>query len=481
MAKKFNNPAELLNTVCKKFHDDNALIQPDFKRFSNRIVYKSLTYGEFGWYVNEYIKILRARGVKKGDRILLLLPFSFELYTAIVAIMAIGATAVFVEPWMMKRKYRVLINDIKLDFVICERKLFILLRFFTFFGKSLLYIPIPKLVKAIRRREDMEFEEVDINEAAIITFTTGSGDVPKKVVRSYGDLNCQLKQVALTIPPDFDSTDFVTFPNLILFNLSQGATSVIPHRSYRGEILNGGIYRKVIDELKVGRIFMSPRNIETIFEKRFGNQVRSIYTGGGPITLRCIKSIRNIEKVRIFYGSTEIEPISTIELNEYIKSDKCRGIPVGKPINGVKIRINCFDNNIGEIEARYDRCNESTYSDRWFKTGDVGYIDEGGNICLMGRMNNIPKYDNGYIYPFEVQRIVEKNRENNTVLPLYINKKLVIIVSPQSDRVNSIIRNFLLEKGIREFHIISLDKIPRDPRHHSKIDMKEIKKKFSNY
>jgi len=80
--------------------------------------------------VNEYIKILRARGVKKGDRILLLLPFSFELYTAIVAIMAIGATAVFVEPWMMKRKYRGLINDIKLDFVICDRKLFILLRFF---------------------------------------------------------------------------------------------------------------------------------------------------------------------------------------------------------------------------------------------------------------------------------------------------------------------------------------------------------------
>ena len=481
MEKRLNNPAKFLDIVSNKFPDKTALIQPSKGIVFGKINYKSIKYREFKGNVINYIKILKKRGVKRGDKILLLLPFSFELYIAIVAIISLGAVAVFVEPWMMRRRYSSLIGNTELSYVISSRRLFMILRFMKIIEGKLFYLPVAKVEKRSLEGDDIAFEYVDMSEPAIITFTTGSGNYPKMVVRSYGDLNCQLKQIASTVPRS-DTTDLITFPNLILFNLSQGGVTVIPSKKYRGGVLDGKFYRGVIEELDVGRIFMSPKNLETVFEEKFGNRVTSVYTGGGPITKRCVEKIKGIENVKIFYGSTEVEPISVIKLEAYLHDEKCKGIPAGKPLDGVEVKIDCFDNDIGELMVRYDNCIESSYSSRWFKTGDVGYVDKMGNICLMGRVNSISKYADRYIYPFELKRILEIECMYNTVSPLTVNDELVIVVSDEGsrDKIRGIIENHLRKKGIDKFRILFLGKIPSDPRHHSKIEVKKLKKMLFN-
>ena len=476
MANIFNNPVKLLNETGDKFPDRVALIQPERKLLSG-IEYHHLSYGELKYNVNEYIKVLKKKGVKKGDRIVLLIPFSFELYIAIIAIISIGAVAVFVEPWMMRKRYEKQIYDMDTHFVICSKKIFILLRLLGRLRRNLKYTKIPRVEKGSSGKKPITFNGIDYNDPAIVTFTTGSGNMPKTVVRSYGDLTCQLQHIAQIIHRN-DTVDFITFPNLILFNISQGGTSLIPDKRYRGGVLDGEIYRKFIRRLKVGRVFASPANLEAIFSKDVNDKIEAVYTGGGLLKRELIEKMRSVKNIQIFYGSTEVEPISTIDSKEYIKSDRCRGYNVGHPVEGVEVKIDYFDNNIGEILVKDIEDEKSTYSKKFFKTGDVGYINDYNEICLLGRINNITKYNGKYVYPFELQFELEIEGIKADIFPVQVKKHLKIVVSgvKKGERIVGIIDKLLKNHNIIDYDILFFKKIPKDPRHHSKIDMKRLRK-----
>lgn len=90
------------------------------------------------------------------------------------------------------------------------------------------------------------------------------------------------------------------------------------------------------------------------------------------------------------------------------------GVCVGKPAPHVELRI-CVDgsSNVGKILTRgphvmlgyWDHtqsraCNPS--NEVWFDTGDVGSIDEKGNLWLVGRANGRIKSGGENVYPEEV-------------------------------------------------------------------------------
>ena len=98
----------------------------------------------------------------------------------------------------------------------------------------------------------------------------------------------------------------------------------------------------------------------------------------------------------------------------YTSVHKPQGVCVGKPAPHVELKI-CVDGSShvgriltrgphlmlrywGEISAKAtDFSNES-----WFDTGDVGSIDEHGNVWLIGRVNGKIKSGGENIYPEEV-------------------------------------------------------------------------------
>jgi acyl-activating enzyme 14 len=98
----------------------------------------------------------------------------------------------------------------------------------------------------------------------------------------------------------------------------------------------------------------------------------------------------------------------------YTSVHKPQGVCVGKPAPHVELKI-CVDGSShvgriltrgphvmlrywGEIPAKAtDFSNES-----WFDTGDVGSIDEHGNVWLIGRVNGKIKSGGENIYPEEV-------------------------------------------------------------------------------
>jgi long-chain acyl-CoA synthetase len=108
------------------------------------------------------------------------------------------------------------------------------------------------------------------------------------------------------------------------------------------------------------------------------------------------------------YGLTETAPIVT--LNHPLRS--ARGA-VGKPIAGVEVRIA----EDGEILVRGDNVTTGYYNapeetrasfkDGWFHTGDIGALDEKGQLHIRGRKKEMIVTPEGLnVFPEDVERVL---------------------------------------------------------------------------
>lgn len=141
------------------------------------------------------------------------------------------------------------------------------------------------------------------------------------------------------------------------------------------------LQHKVFDRLVYGRI----RDV-------FGGRLRFAFSGGGPLGERLTHFFRGIG-VLVFegYGLTETSPTLTVNT-----ADAWRPGTVGRPLAGTTIRIA----DDGEILARgpqvfagYWHAEEATAAtftdDGWFRTGDIGELDDDGFLRITGRKKDI--------------------------------------------------------------------------------------------
>jgi len=114
------------------------------------------------------------------------------------------------------------------------------------------------------------------------------------------------------------------------------------------------------------------------------------------------------------YGLTETSPIITINRNE---KGKVKLGSVGLPIEGVTVKI-AEDGEIlckgPDVMAGYYNDPELTGAafdeDGWFRTGDIGYIDEGGFLMVTDRKKEIFKLSNGkFVAPQVIENIFRES------------------------------------------------------------------------
>jgi len=118
------------------------------------------------------------------------------------------------------------------------------------------------------------------------------------------------------------------------------------------------------------------------------------------------------------YGMSETVMLTS---NAYRAQDGVRRAgTVGKPLPGVQLRIHdekgrpCHAGEIGGIEVKgpnvfsgYWRMPEKTAeeftTDLWFKTGDVGKVDEDGIVTIVGRSKDLIISGGYNVYPAEIE------------------------------------------------------------------------------
>ena len=149
-----------------------------------------------------------------------------------------------------------------------------------------------------------------------------------------------------------------------------------------------------------------------------GGKMRYLISGGSALSEKVQKDLHGLGfTVLEGYGLTESSPVLTVARPE---NKLLRG-SVGKPLPGVEVRIeNPDENGVGEVLARgqnvmlgyykNEEATETALQDRWLRTGDLGRLDDDGNLYIVGRSKDVIIDSNGKnIYPDEIEDIYGKS------------------------------------------------------------------------
>lgn len=258
----------------------------------------------------------------------------------------------------------------------------------------------------------------------VLTMTSGSTGDPKPIVLSQ---KCKLRRaidgaklpyhlsehdVILTASPMYHSLGM----RLGLLPLLIGATSVILHKFAPGPWL-----RSVEEEGVTFTIPVSHHLVQLLplAEDHDLGSLRCLVSSSAllrPEEKRlCIERFRC--RLHECYGTSEVGIVTDLSLSDAPATNS-----VGKPLPHVKLRViddegnPCAPGEIGEILCRtttafsgYDGVPEATaaaFVDGYFRTGDLGYLDEQGYLYLKGRKKEVIKVGGVSVYPDDIERVI---------------------------------------------------------------------------
>ncbi len=512
----------LLETV--KIHPEKIAIIEKRRGITGRSGYRKFTYSEMMSDIRLVASRLRKKGFKKGDRIVVFTPMSYELYVIVLAIFYIGAVTVFMDAWASRERLTQACLTVKpKGFIGCLKAQLLMIvpeirKIPVKILDRLLFLPsIPGSLK------DDGPQEIDEDDEGLVTLTTGSTGMPKGANRTHGFLSKQFDVLISHLGIVETNIDLTALPVFVFCNLGAGATSVLPvFNPAKPTEFDPEAVINQIKECNISTSVGSPAFYEKLADyltqKNEQVSIKRIYTGGAPVFKTLAKKFRKAfpdTDMEIVYGCTEAEPISSIKLDDFLKSDSSLGVAVGhpdpavdvkvlKPLNGAVVIEEskglqdylAAQGEVGEIIVTgphvlksymgdVDAWRENKIKDGeriWHRTGDAGKIDSSGRICLHGRIRNVIHTNRGDVYSLPYEQMIMDIEGVSFASIMECDGRLFAAVEPNPDLPESKRQELVeISKGmlvdLNPFRIFLLNRIPRDPRHNSKVDFAEFRKK----
>lgn len=167
----------------------------------------------------------------------------------------------------------------------------------------------------------------------------------------------------------------------------------------------------------------------------FGGKLEYIICGGAPLQKKYVQAFRSLGiEILNGYGITECSPVVATNRNFYHQDGS-----VGQILKECQVRI-----QNSEIQVRgknvmlgYYHDTEATteaFEDGWFRSGDLGYVDDKGFLYVTGRKKNLIILSNGEnISPEELEELLLKHELVKEVLVYAEDGVITAEIFPDSE------------------------------------------------
>lgn len=503
--------------------------------------HKSVTVAELYHISNKIAKGFTDLGIEKGDRVILFVPMSLYLYASMFALQKIGAIPTFLDSWARRDQLGVSAEVAAPKCMISFQQAFDLCSGAEVFDKMPLKIVVgdhtgdfdSSIEKLMQSEGEVPICPMEQEETALITFTTGSSGTPKGANRTHRFLAAQHYALHRGLPYVESDVDLPVFPIFSLNNLAEGVATVIPS-------FDVGVPTETVPitllgqfkECKVTCTTLSPSIFNALSKYCLDNNItmpdlKRVVTGGAPVSRDNVVDFTKVApnaEILVLYGSTEVEPIAHISAKEMIELKSVteddsemvdEGVNVGHLDTGLRYKfikidkgsvainsdeefdkITLPDGEVGELIVSGEHVcrdyfnNEEAFSRAkildhnnivWHRTGDLGKLDNDGNLWLVGRVHNAIDRNGTYCFPVRAEIVMKKLPFTKYCAYLGVEdsklgEKTVCVVAPNDD--NSLSKEEMISEidritkknNIVVDAIVIHDNIPMDARHHSKVE-----------
>lgn len=385
------------------------------------------TFGELPATIGRYRAALAQLGVTRGDRVMIKAENSPGFALTYLAVLALGAIAVPVNPAYTASELALLIEDAEPVLLVHGSATAVpegdLPRRMTLEPDGSGSLP----ALAAGLEPDLAVETMAETDLAAILFTSGTTGRPKGAMLMHRNLSSNV--AALFETWQFTDSDSILH-SLPLFH-AHGLFVALHLGLYSAatvHLLGKFEAAKVVALLPTVSVFMGVPTFYTRLLERadFGREavrtIRLMICGSAPLLPSVFAEIEARTGHRILerYGMTEAAMITS---NPYAPEGRIPGT-VGYPLPGVELRVvggegraELPPGEVGEIEIRgpnlcagYWRRPEATAEaigpDGFFVTGDTGFKDASGRVTIAGRSKDLIISGGFNIYPAELEMVL---------------------------------------------------------------------------
>ena len=395
-----------------------------------------LSYLELERDKNRMAHVFQNLGIEKGDRVIFLIPKSVIFVVAHLALQKIGAISVPLNPGFKKSELDYLLNDARAKAILSEPGREPLIREIDP-GTANLIIDTQKPYQEIEvlRKASEAFSPVEIHpdDPALIIYTSGTTGDPKGTILTQMNLIHDARNIIKIW--EISRSDVLCHA-LPLFHV-HGLCFALHTALLAGAqviMLDGFSPRRIIETLgqKDGpltcTVFMAVPAMYSKLMEYLGDDrpdfehVRLWTSGSAPLPAA------DFERIHKIFGKQPVEREGMSEtgmnFSNPLQGDRKPG-SIGIPLPGLEVRVvdpstgrNVGSGRTGEFWLRgpaitpgYWRKPEETkqtFEQGWFKTGDLGHIDEDGYYYLTDRIKHIIISGGENISPKEVEAVINR-------------------------------------------------------------------------
>jgi len=279
---------------------------------------------------------------------------------------------------------------------------------------------------------------IEPDAVAVLLYTSGTTSAPKAVVLRHRHLCSYVFGTIELGGAGADETVLMTVPPYHIAGVAGALTTTyVGRRTVHLPQFDGRAWLQLARAERVSHAFVVPTMLARITQALEQNPslrppaLRHLSYGGGPAHYALVRRAlaafgRDVDFVNA-YGLTEtsstVAVLSPQDHRNAVASDdpdaRRRLASVGRPLPGVDVAVLDADRaplpagQTGEIAIRGDQVTgeyrsgvQRTTPEGYFRTGDLGYLDEDGFLFLVGRMDDMIIRGGENISPVEIEEVL---------------------------------------------------------------------------
>jgi len=485
-----------------------AIFFPDHPALSDGE--REITYRTLNELANRIATSLIRLGIKPGDLIGLCAPNSAEWIVFYFGVLKIGAVAVTFSSLLQESEFHLLIDHSKPKMILTTDSRLSELEKIKSSG-FLEKIICPQGDLNLKQLFDLGQEtfkaiECDRAETAAVLYTGGTTGIPKGVQLTHENINVSSHNVAFSERSNEVDRALCFLPFNHVFGqmhilnatiLSAGCLEILPAFDLE-QVLQLISIGKITKLYAVPTIYTRLLTEENLKEKL--GKVRYCFSAAASLAGETVRQWKEHTGLTIYEGYGMTESASAVTYNHYYRHVVGS---VGDTVPGVEVEIRDLsgnrlgNNQEGEIcilgrniMPGYLNNPEDTqtsfWKDGWFRSGDIGYLDDQGYLYIVDRLKDMIITGGENVYPREVEEILYTRNEVQECTVLGLPDRVwgervtaFIVPRPGQSVAPEELKSFLKSR-LSPFKVpkdyVAVNELPKSPA--GKILKREVKKQF---